>query len=110
MYTLVDDVHLSRDRPNRPMRKGGVRMAKQIDAGARPRIPLSRDRVLSAAVTLADQDGIESLSMRKLAQEFGVVPMALYKHVANKHAMPDGMVDVVFGEIALPPRGTDGKR
>jgi hypothetical protein len=48
--------------------------------------------------------------MPKLAQEFRFVPMALYKHVANKHAMPDGMVDVVFGEIALPPRGTDGKR
>jgi AcrR family transcriptional regulator len=84
-------------------------MAKRIDAEARPRIPLSRDRVLSAAVTLADQDGIESLSMRKLAQEFGVVPMALYKHVANKDDMLDGMVDVVFSEIDLPPGGTDWK-
>jgi AcrR family transcriptional regulator len=84
-------------------------MAKQIDADARPRIPLSRNRVLRAAVTLADQDGIESLSMRKLAQEFGVVPMALYKHVANKDDMLDGMVDVIFSEIDLPPRGTDWK-
>jgi AcrR family transcriptional regulator len=84
-------------------------MAKQINAEARPRIPLSRDRVLSAAVTLADQDGIESLSMRKLAQEFGVVPMALYKHVANKDDMLDGMVDVIFSEIVLPPKGTDWK-
>jgi AcrR family transcriptional regulator len=84
-------------------------MAKQIDAEARPRIPLSRDRVLSAAVTLADQEGIDSLSMRKLAQEFGVVPMALYKHVANKDDMLDGMVDVIFSEIVLPPKGTDWK-
>jgi AcrR family transcriptional regulator len=84
-------------------------MAKQIHAEAPPRIPLSRDRVLSAALTLADQDGIESLSMRKLAQEFGVVPMALYKHVANKDDMLDGMVDVIFSEIDLPPRGTDWK-
>jgi AcrR family transcriptional regulator len=86
-----------------------VFMAKQIDAEARPRIPLSRDRVLSAAVTLADQEGIDSLSMRKLAQEFGVVPMALYKHVANKDDMLDGMVDVIFSEIVLPPNGTDWK-
>lgn len=68
-----------------------------------------QDRVPRTAVT-GRPDGTESLGMRKLAQEFRVLPMALYKHVANKHAMPDGMVDVVFGEIALPPRGTDGKR
>jgi AcrR family transcriptional regulator len=86
-----------------------VYMAKQIDAEARSRIPLSRDRVLSAAVTLADQGGFESLSMRKLAQEFGVVPMALYKHVANKDDMLDGMVDVIFSEIDLPSSGTDWK-
>jgi AcrR family transcriptional regulator len=66
--------------------------------------------VLSAAVRLADQDGIESLSMRRLAQEFGVVPMALYKHVANKEDMLDGMVDVVFSEIDLPSDGVHWKR
>ena len=59
-----------------------VQMAQQLDPVRR--IPLSRDRVLRAAVTLADVAGIESLSMRNLAQELGVVPMALYKHVANK--------------------------
>lgn len=63
------------------------------------RVPLSRDRVLRAAVALADGTGIESLSMRNLAQELGVVPMALYKHVANKEELLDGMVDVVVGEI-----------
>jgi AcrR family transcriptional regulator len=66
------------------------------------RTPLNRDRVLSAAVALADDGGLESLSMRKLAQEFGVVPMALYKHVANRQALVDGMIDVVFAEIELP--------
>lgn len=81
----------------------------QTEVNPRRRIPLSRNRVLSAAVRLADQDGLESLSMRKLAQEFGVVPMALYKHVANKEDMLDGMVDVIFGEIDLPPSGTDWK-
>lgn len=73
------------------------------------RVPLSRDRVLRAAVALADGTGIESLSMRNLAQELGVVPMALYKHVANKEELLDGMVDVVVGEIGPPVLGTDWK-
>ncbi|MGW1995853.1 TetR/AcrR family transcriptional regulator [Embleya sp. NPDC001921] len=70
------------------------------------RVPLSRDRVLRAAVALADEGGIESLSMRRLAQQLGVVPMALYKHVANKEELLDGMVDVVVGEIDPPDRGS----
>ncbi len=57
--------------------------------------------MISAAVVLADQGGLESLSMRNLAQELGVVPMALYKHVANKEELLDGMVDVVFGEVKI---------
>jgi len=78
-------------------------------AQAPRRTPLSRDRVLHAAVLLADDAGSESLSMRKLAQELGVVPMALYKHVANKEELLDGMVDVVVREIDPPIRGTDWK-
>jgi AcrR family transcriptional regulator len=84
-------------------------MAKQMEASPQFRTPLSRDRVLRTAVALADESGIESLSMRKLAKEFGVVPMALYKHVANKEDMLDGMVDIFFSEIDLPPNGTDWK-
>jgi AcrR family transcriptional regulator len=80
-------------------------MAEQADAPRRA--PLSRDRVLRAAVVLADRAGIEALSMRKLAQELGVVPMALYKHVAHKEELLDGMVDVVVGEIDPPAGGTD---
>ena len=76
---------------------------------AERRAPLSRERVLRAAVALADDAGIESLSMRKLAQELGVVPMALYKHVANKDELLDGVVDVVVGEIDPPVAGTDWK-
>lgn len=60
---------------------------------------LNRDRVLRAAVDLADRRGLDTLSMRNLAQELGVVPMALYKHVADKDELLDGMVDLVFGEI-----------
>jgi AcrR family transcriptional regulator len=56
---------------------------------------------------IADRDGIESLSMRKLGQELGVEAMSLYNHVRNKVDMLDGMIDVVFGEIVLPASGTD---
>ncbi len=72
-------------------------MAEQVETLRRA--PLSRERVLRAAVALADATGIESLSMRNLAQDLGVVPMALYKHVANKDELLDGMIDVVVGEI-----------
>jgi AcrR family transcriptional regulator len=82
-------------------------MAEQADAPRRS--PLSRDRVLRAAVALADDAGIEALSMRKLGQELGVVPMALYKHVANKDELLDGMVDVLVGEIDPPAHGTGWK-
>jgi AcrR family transcriptional regulator len=80
-------------------------MAQQTAAGRRP--PLNRDRVLRAAVTLADGAGIDSVSMRRLAQELGVVPMALYKHVANKDELLDGMVDVVVGDIDPPAPSAD---
>jgi AcrR family transcriptional regulator len=69
---------------------------------------LNRDRVLRAAVTLADQT-IEPPSMRTLAQQLGVVPMALYKHVASKEELLDGMVDLVFAEVAFPASGSDWK-
>lgn len=82
-------------------------MTEQLEAPRRT--PLSRDRVLRAAVVLADEAGIESLSMRKLAQELGVVPMALYKHVANKDELLDGMVDAVVGEIDPPEPDADWK-
>ena len=71
------------------------------------RARLSSARVLQAAVTLADEAGLEAFSMRGLAQELGVVPMALYKHVANKDELLDGMVDIVFSEIELPSRELD---
>jgi AcrR family transcriptional regulator len=66
--------------------------------------------VLRAAVALADRMGIDALSMRTLAEELGVVPMALYKHVASKQELLDGMVDIVVAEIDPPLNGTDWKR
>ena len=82
-------------------------MAQRTEAGRRA--PLNRDRVLRAAVALADETGIESLSMRKLAKDLGVVPMALYKHVASKEELLDGMVDAVIGEIDQPVGDTGWK-
>jgi AcrR family transcriptional regulator len=72
-------------------------------------MPLTRQRVLEAAVALADDSGIESLTMRKLGQALGVEAMSLYYHVANKDALLDGMVDLVFAEIELPTAGSDWK-
>jgi AcrR family transcriptional regulator len=85
-----------------PAVAGGHDMASQPDPTPVPRVPLTRERVLQAAVALADRDGVASLSMRKLARELGVEAMSLYHHVASKHALLDGMVDHVFGEIDLP--------
>jgi AcrR family transcriptional regulator len=76
---------------------------------ARHRAPLSRDRVLRAAVTRADQDGISSLSMRKLGEALGVEAMSLYNHVASKSDLLDGMIDIVFSEIDLPSGDGDWK-
>jgi AcrR family transcriptional regulator len=84
-------------------------MSTEIDVSAQPRSPLTRERVLRTAIGLADQGGIESLSMRKLAQALDVVPMALYRHVANKDELLDALVDVVVGEIDAPLLGADWK-
>lgn len=78
-------------------------------AGAPSRAPLTRERVLRAAIALADRGGFAALSMRKLAQELGVEAMSLYNHVANKEDLLDGMVDLVFAEIGLPPTEVDWK-
>ncbi|TQM32911.1 TetR/AcrR family transcriptional regulator [Nocardia bhagyanarayanae] len=67
-----------------------------------PRRPLSRDRVLDAAITVADRGGAEAISMRRVAQELGVEAMSLYNHVPNKDALLDGVVDAVFAAIELP--------
>lgn len=77
------------------------------DGRARRRTPLTRDRVLRAAVKVADKGGLSSLSMRKLGQALGVEAMSLYKHVANKDAILDGVVDAVFGEVGLPSSDAD---
>ena len=69
------------------------------------RTPLSRERVLRAAVALADERGLEALSMRRLGQELGVEAMSLYNHVANKDDLLNGITGLVLGEIELPSDG-----
>jgi AcrR family transcriptional regulator len=76
-------------------------MARRTDTPAEPRTPLSKERVLRAAVAVADEGGIESLSMRKLAAELGVKAMSLYNHVANKDEVLDGILEAVANEIVL---------
>src|SRR5205809_7458770 len=72
----------------------------------RPRLPLSRDRILHAALELADQGGIASLTMRKLGQALGFEAMSLYNHVANKDDVLDGILDLVLAESEPPsPNG-----
>ncbi len=82
-------------------------MPKPAARTSQERAPLSRERVLSAAVTVADEGGITGLTIRSLAQELGVKPMSVYHHVANKDEILDGIVDIVFSEIELP--STDGE-
>jgi AcrR family transcriptional regulator len=77
-------------------------MSKPGSNSRQERAPLSRERVLRGAVTVADAGGIGSLTIRSLAQELGVKPMSVYHHVANKDQILDGIVDLVFGEIELP--------
>ncbi len=70
------------------------------------RRPLTRERILQAGLRLIDQQGLEALTMRKLAQELGVDPMSLYRHFENKDALLDGVAEVLWGEVELP--GSDG--
>ena len=72
------------------------------EGSSTPRPGLTTDRVIDAGLALADSEGLDGLSMRTLAQRLGVVPMALYKHVANKDDLLDGMVDRVWAEVEAP--------
>jgi AcrR family transcriptional regulator len=77
--------------------------------GTERRTQLTRERVMTAAIELADRDGIESISMRKLAQELGVEAMSLYTHVRNKNDLLDGMTDAVISQIPMSADGAGWK-
>ncbi|MBB4844587.1 AcrR family transcriptional regulator [Paucibacter oligotrophus] len=69
------------------------------DGSLPARVPLSKERILQVALDLADQEGLDALSMRQIAQGLGVEAMSLYKHVANKEALLDEMVEWVVAEM-----------
>jgi AcrR family transcriptional regulator len=87
------------------MAQARIRTRKRI--GREPRTPLTRERVLDAALRLADAEGLEALTMRRLGQELGVEAMTLYYHVGSKDELLNGLVDIVTGEFELAAPGTD---
>jgi AcrR family transcriptional regulator len=102
---------------DRGAEEGLTQVASEAGRVPEPRVPLSRDRVLRAAVAIADEHGLGALTMRRLAVELGAEAMSLYYHVANKEDVLDGVVDVIVreindevGRIDLPSRGDDWKK
>ena len=84
-------------------------MPRSPQPGAQPRVPLSRERVLRGALEFADAHGLALLTMRGLGEALGVEGMALYKHVANKDDLLEGVVDLVLSEVDLPSPGQPWK-
>lgn len=82
-------------------------MLRKTPATKRRREPLSREKVLRGAIEIADREGIDGLSMRRLGEALNVEAMSLYKHVSSKDDILGGMVDLVISEIALPAIGGD---
>jgi AcrR family transcriptional regulator len=89
----------------RPKTKSKTQTARSIE----PKVPLSRERVLLVAIGLADQIGMDSLTMRRLGEALNVEAMSLYNHISNKSDLLDAMIDLVFSEIELPTDGSDWK-
>jgi TetR/AcrR family transcriptional regulator, tetracycline repressor protein len=83
---------------------------REVSVAVVKRRPLSRRRILEAAVRFVDREGLEALSMRKLGSELGVEAMSLYNHVPNKSALLDGMVEVLLGELEVPPEDEGWER
>ncbi|WP_344059437.1 TetR/AcrR family transcriptional regulator [Microbacterium pumilum] len=87
------------------MPAGRERRTGRQPAGRRTQ--LSRDRVLEAAIDIADEDGLDALTMRRLGEALGIEAMSVYTHIANKEDLLNGMVDAVFAEIELPSHSDD---
>jgi len=89
------------------MKKSKLLRATTRDGVTRSR--LNREKVLTAAIELADRDGLDSLTMRRLGEKLGVEAMSIYAHVANKEDLLTGMIDAVFADIELPSLSDDWK-
>jgi AcrR family transcriptional regulator len=90
-----------------PPRKSDQPKPQKTAVSSRP--ALTRERVIGAATAMADGLGVDALTIRKLATELDVTPMAVYHYLPNKDSIIDGMVDLVFSEIELPPTDLDWK-
>lgn len=77
-------------------------MAKTIAPQTRRRGQLSRERILAGALELVDQDGLEALTMRRLADHLNVDPMSLYSHVDGKDGLLDGLAEALWLDVQLP--------
>ncbi|WP_345578361.1 TetR/AcrR family transcriptional regulator C-terminal domain-containing protein [Nonomuraea rosea] len=86
-----------------------MKLTPPAQSATERRTQLTRDKVITAAIDLADRDGIDAVSMRRLAQELGVEAMSLYTHVRNKDDLLDGMIDAVIGKIPITTDGPDWK-
>ncbi|MEG8183950.1 TetR family transcriptional regulator [Nocardia terpenica] len=75
--------------------------------GGRHDSPVTRAAVLSAALEIVDRDGVEGLSMRRLAEAVGRDPMVIYRHVPNKAAVLDGVAEIVFGQLSVDAAASD---
>jgi len=84
-------------------------MAAEPEPSTQHRTPLTRDRVLRAAIRIADEEGLDALTMRRLGQELGVQAMSLYNHVANKEDLRHGIVEIVLGEVEVAGGDEDWK-
>ncbi|MFD1507018.1 TetR family transcriptional regulator [Georgenia yuyongxinii] len=88
-------------------RKPAEGEASQHGGAGRRREPLSRERVLAAALELVDAEGVDALTMRRLARELGCNAMALYRYAASRGALLDGVVEAVMLDLVIPPDGAD---
>lgn len=84
-----------------------VRSMPRKRATPPPREPLSRERIIRAAMAVADRDGVQAVTMRRLGQELGVEAMSLYNHVAKKSDILDGALDIVVSEFPMQSTGDD---
>jgi len=87
---------------------GGNSIAKTVSAPAK-RGQLSRSRILAAALELVDQDGLEALTMRRLADQLKVDPMSIYNYVEGKEALLDGVAEALWEKVELPSESADWK-
>lgn len=91
----------------REMNPPGTERADDQGAGRRRREPLTRERVIRAALRIMDEEGLEAVTMRRLGREVGVEAMSLYNHVKDKEDLLDGITELVLAEIASPPESAD---